>query len=1118
MKSLPDSTNCLLRDGALREEELFQLSDSCGGLPLAIVIMAGVVANSNKWRQEGWDTQTPQGVESLVAFSYNDLPMDLKTCMLHLCTFPKSYKINRKRLTRRWVAEGLLGAKHGLSAEEVAEEYFNQLITRNIIRPVEHSTDGMVKACQVHDMIHEYIVHKSGEEDLVNVVGGHWLMPVPSNKVRRLSLHTTDHVEAAIASMNLSRIRSLTVCATSHKFPFHSFKSKIIQVLDLEGCRGIKKHHLKRICEMTLLKFLSLRKTDIDKLPSNIGNLIYLETLDIRETKISVLPKSILELHLLTNLFGGNKKNRKTVKLPKEMATRPIVTLQILSGIEIVEGPATISDLHAFTKLKKLLIYKLNLRKDSLGFKDLMSSIEYLGFLQSLEIDDESSDFINSLDSMASPPRHLTTLHLHGKLLTVPEWIPNLEDLVKLTLSVTVLRTDTFKLLAPMPLLFCLTFSYSFEKQNAHMVTILEKNELESGGTISVPSGRYKSLKLLRFASPVLPQLNFSEGAMPELQRIDLQFTKLEGLSNMDNLVSIEEVHLTMNKQADEATKGKVNELSAHARSGANKLRVTVNAWGLPIRPQLQSDGNLRLYSLDDSGTWAVTWMAFGNPCIIHGAVIIGFGCWLFSKRGMFRPSRVWAVAEGYKLITSNFQRYTYSEIKRATANFTDIIGSGGSDVVYKGVLGDDRVVAVKVLRNVSQSEQEFQSELSVIGRIYHMNLVRMWGCCSEGRHRILVYERIENGSLAKMLFDREASGSVLGWDQRFWIALGVAKGLAYLHSECLEWIIHCDMKPENILLDQDLEPKITDFGLAKLLNRDGSDADLSRIRGTRGYMAPEWVSSLPITEKVDVYSYGVVLLELVKGVRISDWVVDGVMFAEMDTRIVVKAIQEKMDADDQETCFTDLIDCRLNGEYNRAQAKAMLKIAVSCLEEDTAKRPNMSALCRHLSQLKMKQDMEFQTWKATMAEPTNSAYRGPKQPLATREVSKKIEVPCHQSRHHGKPVPTLSTVGEGHNGVQPDWSGAAGRGGTAGAVSVEAEERRQIELGRQAAMWDLGIRVTGEWGNFEEAHEETERDREQSEIKAMLKITVSCLEEDRAKRPNMCSVVQALISIEDET
>ncbi|KAK3139626.1 hypothetical protein QOZ80_5AG0386430 [Eleusine coracana subsp. coracana] len=281
----------------------------------------------------------------------------------------------------------------------------------------------------------------------------------------------------------------------------------------------------------------------------------------------------------------------------------------------------------------------------------------------------------------------------------------------------------------------------------------------------------------------------------------------------------------------------------------------------------------------------------------------------------MFRPSRVWAVEEGYKLITSNFQRYTYAEIKRATGNFTDVIGSDGSGVVYKGVLGDDRVLAVKVLKNVSQSEQEFQSELSVIGRIYHMNLVRI----------------------------------VLGWDQRFWIALGVAKGLAYLHSECLEWIIHCDMKPENILLDQDLEPKITDFGLAKLLNRDGSDGDLSRIRGTRGYMAPEWVSSLPITEKVDVYSYGVVLLELVKGVRISEWVVDGVMFAEMDTRVVVKMIQDKMHAGDQETCFKDLIDSRLNCEFNRVQAKAMLKIAVSCLEEDRAKRPNMSSAVQAL-------------------------------------------------------------------------------------------------------------------------------------------------------------------------
>jgi len=125
----------------------------------------------------------------------------------------------------------------------------------------------------------------------------------------------------------------------------------------------------------------------------------------------------------------------------------------------------------------------------------------------------------------------------------------------------------------------------------------------------------------------------------------------------------------------------------------------------------------------------------------------------------------------------------------------------------------------------------------------------------------MLVTEYIENGSLANILFK---DNILLEWKQRLNIALGVAKGLNYLHHECLEWVIHCDVKPENILLDQNLEPKIADFGLAKLLNRGGSNQNVSRVQGTVGYMAPEWISSLQITAKVDVYSYGVVLLELV--------------------------------------------------------------------------------------------------------------------------------------------------------------------------------------------------------------------------------------------------------------
>jgi serine/threonine protein kinase len=185
-------------------------------------------------------------------------------------------------------------------------------------------------------------------------------------------------------------------------------------------------------------------------------------------------------------------------------------------------------------------------------------------------------------------------------------------------------------------------------------------------------------------------------------------------------------------------------------------------------------------------------------------------------------------------MITSHFRRYTYKELQRATRMFTDELGRGASGVVYRGVLEDKRVVAVKKLADIHQREAQFQHELSVIGRIYHMNLVRIWGFCSEGQHNILVTEFVENGSLAKTLFCTKGSALLLDWKQRFKIALGVAKGLAYLHHECLEWVIHCDLKPENILLDENLDPKITDFGLAKLQNRDGLNKNVSRIHGTR--------------------------------------------------------------------------------------------------------------------------------------------------------------------------------------------------------------------------------------------------------------------------------------------
>jgi serine/threonine protein kinase len=203
----------------------------------------------------------------------------------------------------------------------------------------------------------------------------------------------------------------------------------------------------------------------------------------------------------------------------------------------------------------------------------------------------------------------------------------------------------------------------------------------------------------------------------------------------------------------------------------------------------------------------------------------------------------------------------------------------------------------------------------------------------------------IENGSLANILFK---DNILLEWKQRFNIALGVAKGLAYLHHECLEWVIHCDVKPENILLDQNLEPKIADFGLAKLFNRGGSSQNVSRVRGTVGYMATEWISSLQIMAKVDVYSYGVVLLELVLGRHVLDLAVEANKEVRRVLGELVGMLAQMLDRE-QSSSINEVVDRRLSGHFNDTQVRTLIRLAVTCLDEERSKRPTMESVVQTL-------------------------------------------------------------------------------------------------------------------------------------------------------------------------
>ncbi|KAF3949965.1 hypothetical protein CMV_024225 [Castanea mollissima] len=207
-------------------------------------------------------------------------------------------------------------------------------------------------------------------------------------------------------------------------------------------------------------------------------------------------------------------------------------------------------------------------------------------------------------------------------------------------------------------------------------------------------------------------------------------------------------------------------------------------------------------------------------------------------------------------------------KLREATNGFSKILGRGASGRVYCGSLTSEDTkidIAVKELtKGTEKSEKEFTTELKIIGRTHHRNLVRLLGYCVENDQRFLVYELMPNGTLSHFLFKE---GEKPTWLQRAELALEIARGLHYMHEECEAQIIHCDMKPENVLLDVKYSAKISDFGLSKLLNKEQTRTD-TNVRGTIGYMAPEWLRREPITAKVDVYSFGVMLLEIICGRR----------------------------------------------------------------------------------------------------------------------------------------------------------------------------------------------------------------------------------------------------------
>ncbi|GLU02909.1 hypothetical protein SLE2022_201410 [Rubroshorea leprosula] len=333
---------------------------------------------------------------------------------------------------------------------------------------------------------------------------------------------------------------------------------------------------------------------------------------------------------------------------------------------------------------------------------------------------------------------------------------------------------------------------------------------------------------------------------------------------------------------------------------------------------------------------------------------------------------------------------YSLKELEEATRGFAEelVIGEGGYGVVYRGILQDGSVVAVKNLlsnKDRGQAEREFKVEVEAIGKVRHKNLVGLIGYCAEGSQRMLVYEYIDNGNLEQWLHGDVGPVSPLTWDIRMKIAIGTAKGLAYLHEGLEPKVVHRDVKSSNILLDKKWNPKVSDFGLAKLLGSESSYVT-TRVMGTFGYVSPEYASTGMLNEGSDVYSFGVLLMEIITGRSPVDYSRPA---GEMNLVDWFKGMVASRRGE-------ELVDPLIEVQPSPRALKRALLVCLRCIDLDAHKRPKMGQIVH-------------------MLEADDFPFRSEHRPPRDRDP-----VPSSVAMSHGVPYPAKQ--GGGGDEEKPRW------------------------------------------------------------------------------------------------
>ncbi|KAG6524399.1 hypothetical protein ZIOFF_014308 [Zingiber officinale] len=534
-----------------------EILQKCDGLPLAILTIGGLLASKRHNKLEEWknfrnhfrsEIQTNKKlskIDQILGLSYNDLPYDLKPCFLFLGIFPEDYEIGRKRLMRRWVAEGIVSGVGGFPAEKVAERCFNELVSRSLVQPSEFNDNGKVKSCRVHDMMLQVIISISNKVNFAVLLNEHTTNLPQHQKIRRLSWQGGS--SGLSTNTDLSHLRSFTAFGSDGRdvpVPLKDYrKQRLLRAIDLEGSFNLSDRlHPNSFSKLFLLKYLSLRNNiRLRRLPDSIGDLQNLQCLDIRGTYIEELPNSIVKLQKLVYLLGGLIVHTFTRKEPNMYEEVPRYaypdnsnhmydkfTIDVYTSSVKLKFPKGIRELNGLRKLgmtyaddEQLLqeigeLVKLEKLAICFGEDDQVSGVlegirvllsKLSGSLRSLTISHAKyGDLKRALDEVASPPLLLCKLQIHANLGGLPAWFASLKQVVKITLYFTRLQLQDLQVLRNLHTLVHLVLGYrSFDNAAENLVfdrggfTHLKFLEIQSHGVI-FEEAALQSLKILKMS------------------------------------------------------------------------------------------------------------------------------------------------------------------------------------------------------------------------------------------------------------------------------------------------------------------------------------------------------------------------------------------------------------------------------------------------------------------------------------------------------------------------------------------------------------------------------------------------------------------------------------------